>query len=140
MTLQNHGPGATAEARKDWQDFLTLDFPHDIKVPVLNSTTDLGCVTHCTNHHLGSPQIAQFNAANGSDGLKQTFCRRPVAKEFLQAVVNHVGPAVGPAGALARYLNLVGWSLSHDGCLALDGYLSVSLRHDSLRHRKGIVL
>ena len=42
--------GATAEARKDWQEFLRQEFPHDNQVHILNSTKDLGCMTHYTRH------------------------------------------------------------------------------------------
>lgn len=45
-----------------------------------------------------------------------------LAQTFLMAVVNHHGPAVGPAGALARYLTLIGWTVDSTGRLTLDGY------------------
>lgn len=62
-----------------------------------------------------------------------------LAHDFLNAVTNHTGPAVGPAGALARYLSALGWDLSHTGQLTLDGYLSVSLQPDSLTHIRHIL-
>ena len=42
--------GATADARKEWLQLLTLMFPEDNPVKILNSTKDLGCMTHYTNH------------------------------------------------------------------------------------------
>lgn len=57
-----------------------------------------------------------------------------LAQDFVTAVATHTGSAVGPAGALARYLSLLGWARSRDGCLTLDGYLFVSLQYDSLKH------
>ena len=208
--------GATSEARKDWTEFLLQEFPDNNQVPVLNSTKDLGCMTHYTRHitlgHLKTkihsaiqrcrrirrfptdiPQKARFiqtavwphaffgaetqvvgdshfrtlrrEAAMALVGPESqisswlavhifskqlqdpllyviatalTFLRRmyhinhALASEFTHAVTHHTGPAIGPAGALARYLNLVGWTLQDDGSLCLDGYLSISIQHDSL--------
>lgn len=42
--------GATLDARQDWKTFLHQEFPDDTPVQVLNSTKDLGCMTHYTNH------------------------------------------------------------------------------------------
>ena len=209
--------GSTADARKEWKDFLDLSFPDANPVQILNSTKDLGCMTHYTNHivlgHLKQkmqnaaqrcrkirrfplaiahkarfiqtavwphaffgaetqivgeshfrtlrreaasallgphPQISSFLAVHIFSPQLQdpllyvistavTFLRRlfhnnpTLAQEFLQAVISHTGPTVGPAGALARYLSLLGWSFAQDGRLTLDGYLSISIRHDSLR-------
>ena len=210
--------GATAEARRDWQDFLHLTFEADNQIQILNSTKDLGCMTHYTNHivlghlkqkiqnaaqrcrkirsfhtdmlhkarfiqtavwphaffgaetqvvgeahfrtlrreaaralvgphaqvssylavHLFTPQLQDpylYVLSTALSFLRRLFhTNSALAHDFLTAVVHHDGPAVGPAGALARYLNLLGWSLDLHGRLTLDGYLSVSVRHDSLRH------
>ena len=210
--------GATAEARREWQAFLNLTFAADNQIQILNSTKDLGCMTHYTNHvvlgHLKQKistaiqrcrkirsfhtdilhkarfiqtavwphaffgaetqivgeahfrtlrreaaralvgphtQVSSYLAVHVFTPHLQdpllyvlstavTFLRRlfhtnsVLAFDFLTAVVQHTGPAVGPAGALARYLNLLGWSLDLHGHLTLDGYLSVSVQHDSLRH------
>lgn len=209
--------GSTMEARKDWKVFLDLSFPDSNHVQILNSTKDLGCMTHYTNHivlgHLKQkiqnaaqrcrkirrfpidiaqkarfiqtavwphaffgaetqivgeshfrtlrreaanaligphPQVSSFLAVHIFSPQLQdpllyvvstavTFLRRlfhtnpTLAQDFLQAVITHTGSAVGPAGALARYLDLLGWSLSQNGRLVLDGYLSLSIQHDSLR-------
>lgn len=42
--------GASTDARKEWKTFLHEEFPQDNPVSVLNSTQDLGCMTHYTNH------------------------------------------------------------------------------------------
>lgn len=75
--------GATLDARKDWRNFLQDEFPHDNPVPVLNSTKDLGCMSHYTHHitlgHLKTKKSAALsNGAREFDGSKQTFCRRHV--------------------------------------------------------------
>ena len=184
--------GATADARKDWLQLLTLTFPEDNPVKILNSTKDLGCMTHYTNHivlgHLRQKiqtaaqrcrkiryfptdliqkarfiqtavwphaffgaetqivgeshfrtlrreaarslvgrhsQISSYLAVHVFTPQLQdpllyvistavTFMRRlfytnsVLAQDFLTAVVTHSGPAVGPAGALARYLEFAG--------------------------------
>ena len=234
--------GATAEARREWHEFLQLEFSDDNQISILNSTKDLGCMTHYTRHitlghlktkissavqrckrirrfHADIVQKARFvqtavwphaffgaetqivgdkhfrtlrrEAAAALVGpesqisswlavhifstqlqdpllyvistalsfLRRLFHNNPnLAAQFLTAVINHTGAAIGPAGAPARYLNQVGWTLDCTGRLTLDGYLSVSIRHDSLRllrqtlrqawsyhvnrqicHRKGVV-
>lgn len=87
--------------------------------------------------HLFSPQLQDpllYVISTGVSFVRRLFHTNPtLAHEFVDAVTNHQGPAIGPAGALARYLSLVGWSLAPSGTLTLDGYLSVSLCHDSLR-------
>lgn len=93
--------------------------------------------------HVFSPQLQDPLLYVISTGV--TFIRRLyhtnhiLAQTFVTAVSTHTGPAIGPAGALARYLNLIGWVLSTDGHLTLDGYLSVSLRSDSLRHIRRVL-
>lgn len=81
--------------------------------------------------HIFSPQLQDpllYVISTAVSFLRRLFYTNPLlAQTFLQAVVTHQGPAIGPAGALARYLSLVGWSLSTEGCLTLDGSLSVSL-------------
>ena len=208
--------GATSDARQDWTEFLNQEFPDSNQVPVLNSTKDLGCMTHYTRHitlgHLKTKihsaiqrcrrirrfptdllqkarfiqtavwphaffgaetqvvgdshfrtlrreaamaligpesQISSWLAVHVFSQQLQdpllyvistalAFLRRmyhinpALACEFTNAVLSYTGPAIGPAGALARYLNIVGWSLQADGSLVLDGYLSISLQHDSL--------
>ena len=210
--------GATADARHDWQTFLLHEFPDDNPVKILNSTKDLGCMTHYTHHitlghlktkmasavqrcrrirwfqldithkarliqtaiwphafygaetqivgdkhfrtlrreatkaligpeaqisswlavHLFSPQLQDpllYVITNALAFLRRMFHVNPdLANQFLQAVLHHDGPAVGPAGALARYLTHVGWSLDSDGRIALDGCLSVSIRYDALKY------
>ena len=210
--------GATAEARREWQDFLHLTFEDDNQIKILNSTKDLGRMTHYTNHivlghlkqkiqaaaqrcrkirsfhtdiihkarfiqtavwphaffgaetqivgeahfrtlrreaaralvgphaqvssylavHIFTPQLQDpllYVLSTALSFLRRLFhTNSALASTFLAAVVHHVGPAVGPAGALARYLNLLGWSLDLQGQLTLDGYLSVSVQNDSLRH------
>ena len=50
--------------------------------------------------------------------LRRLFHSNPnLAQDFWSSVHSHSATAVGPAGALARYLNLLGWSLSDDGTL-----------------------
>ena len=174
--------GSTADARKEWKDFLDLSFPDANPVQILNSTKDLGCMTHYSNHivlgHLKQkmqnaaqrcrkirrfplaiahkarfiqtavwphaffgaetqivgeshfrtlrreaasallgphPQISSFLAVHIFSPQLQdpllyvvstavTFLRRlfhnnsTLAQEFLQAVITHTGPTVGPAG------------------------------------------
>ena len=210
--------GATKEARTDWKDFLADEFADHNQISVLNSSKDLGCMTHYTRHitlgHLKTKinsavqrcrrlrwfqttiahkaQFIQtaiwphafFGAENQIVGDKHfrtlrreattalvgpetqisswlavhlfssqlqdpllyviatglSFVRRlyhtnpPQAQDFVNSVIAHQGNPIGPAGALARYLQLVGWSLTTDGTLTLDGYLSISLQRDSLRH------
>ena len=209
--------GATTDAREEWKQFLQTESPQLNQVSILNSTKDLGCMTHYTNHitlghlktkitsaiqrckrirffrtdilqkarfiqtavwphaffgaehqvvgekhfrtlrreaataligpesqisswlgvHAFSPQLQDpllYVISTALTFLRRLFHSNPsLAQDYLQAVINHTGPAVGPAGALARYLTLVGWSLTADGRLTLDGYLSVSIRHDALK-------
>ena len=209
--------GATADARREWQEFLRIEFSDDNTIPILNSTKDLGCMTHYTRHitlgHLKTKissaiqrckrirrfqadllqkarfiqtavwphaffgaetqivgeqhfrtlrreaaialvgpesQVSSWLAVHAFSPQLQdpllyvistalTFLRRlfhhnsSLATKFLNAVVHHTGAVIGPAGALARYLNMVGWSLDCNGHLTLDGYLSVSIRQASLR-------
>ena len=209
--------GATKEARLEWQTLLEEEFPDDNPVCILNSTKDLGCMTHYTRHitlghlktkinsavqrcrrlrwfqttitqkaqfiqtaiwphaffgaetqivgekhfrtlrreatialigpekqisswlavHLFSSQLQDpllYVIATGLSFIRRLYHTNPqLAQEFVQSIVCHNGPPIGPAGAMARYLQLVGWSLATDGSLTLDGYLSVSLRHETLR-------
>ena len=209
--------GATLDARQDWQTFLHQEFPNDTPVKILNSTKDLGCMTHYTHHitlghlktkiasavqrckrirwfqldiahkariiqtaiwphaffgaetqivgdehfrtlrreatmaligpeaqisswlavHLFSTQLQDpllYVITNALAFLRMFHVNPDLANRFLQAVLQHDGPAIGPAGALARYLNQVGWSLAPDGRLTLDGHLSVSIRCDALKY------
>lgn len=61
------------------------------------------------------------------------FDEPALASDFLSAIRAHTGNEIGPAGALARYLGLMGWSFSANGTLSLDGYLALSVQNDSLR-------
>lgn len=71
--------GATADARQDWKDFLHHDFPQRNQVPILNSTKDLGCMTHYSLSVSLKPRlIVQSNAANAFDGFRQISPRRLV--------------------------------------------------------------
>lgn len=88
--------------------------------------------------HIFTPQLQDpllYVLSTALSFLRRLFhTNSALAHTFLAAVVQHTGPAVGPAGALARYLNLLGWSLDLQGQLTLDCYLSVSVQYDSLRH------
>ena len=210
--------GATKDARTDWKDFLADEFADHNQISVLNSSKDLGCMTHYTRHitlghlktkinsavqrcrrlrwfqtsiahkaqfiqtaiwphaffgaenqivgdkhfrtlrreattalvgpetqisswlavHLFSSQLQDpllYVIATGLSFVRRLYHTNPSqAQDFVNSVIVHQGNPIGPAGALARYLQLVGWSLTNDGTLTLDGYLSISLQHDSLRH------
>ena len=88
--------------------------------------------------HLFSSQLQDpllYVIATGLSFVRRLYHTSPdLAKDFVNSVISHQGNPIGPAGALARYLQLVGWSLTSDGTLTLDGYLSVSLQYDSLRY------
>lgn len=62
-----------------------------------------------------------------------------LAAFYWQLLITTIETPVGPAGALARYFNILGWTLDKEGVLSLDAYLHVSIRSDSIQAIRAVV-